>query len=206
MDDRELRSWIETTTGRTVRDVERMGYGASRATFIVAMAEGGDLVARVDTGDGPMAATELSLGREAEVYRALAGTRCASPRCTAWRPTVACCWPSGPRAPTSSTTCPTMSVTRCSTTTSTPSPTCTWSTPGPSTCPSYRRPVDAPDHARQELDLWGTILETRTTQAVAAGPLHPGRAAPVRPDGRRSDRAVPRRRRARGTSCTTAAG
>ena len=74
MDDRELRSWIETTTGRTVRDVERMGYGASRATFIVTMAEGGDLVARVDTGDGPMAATELSLGREAEVYRALAGT------------------------------------------------------------------------------------------------------------------------------------
>ena len=47
MDDRELRSWIETTTGRTVRDVERMGYGASRATFIVAMTEGGDLVARV---------------------------------------------------------------------------------------------------------------------------------------------------------------
>ena len=57
-----------------------------------------------------------------------------------------------------------MSVTRCSTTTSTPSPTCTWSRPGPSICRRTAGPSTRPDHARQELDLWGTILETRTTR------------------------------------------
>jgi len=32
------------------------------------------------------------------------GPRCASPRCTVWRPMVACCWPTGRRARMSSTT------------------------------------------------------------------------------------------------------
>jgi aminoglycoside phosphotransferase (APT) family kinase protein len=44
------------------------------------MEAGGDLVARVDNGDGPMAGTELSLAREAEVYRALSGAAVRIPR------------------------------------------------------------------------------------------------------------------------------
>src|SRR4249919_3641916 len=50
------------------------------------METGGDLVARVDTGDGPMAGTELSLGREAAVYRALAGSGVRIPRLHAVAP------------------------------------------------------------------------------------------------------------------------
>ena len=164
MDDRELRSWIETTTGRTVREVERMGYGASRATFIVAMADGGDLVARVDTGDGPMAATELSLGREAEVYRALADTPVRIPAMHGVAPDgrvllaerapgthVIDDLPEGERHAVLDDYIDALADLHLVAAASLD-------------LPSYRRPVDAPDHARQELDLWGTILETRTTK------------------------------------------
>ena len=206
MDDRELRSWIETTTGRTVREVERMGYGASRATYLVTMAEGGDLVARVDTGDGPMAGTELSLGREAEVYRALAGTGCASPRCTASRPTVRVLLADRAAGhPRASTTCPTVSATRCSTTTSTPSPTCTWSTPGPSTCRRYRRPVDAPGPRPPGARPVGH--DPRDAHHDGRGRWPTTRRAVLRqcaPTTVATNRAVPRRRRARATSSTTA--
>ena len=66
--------------------LQRVAYGASRATYLVEMEAGGDLVARVDTGDGPMAGTELSLVREAAVYRALAGTGVRIPRLHAVAP------------------------------------------------------------------------------------------------------------------------
>ena len=71
MDEAELQPWITDATGLSVRALQRVAYGASRATYLVEMEAGGDLVARVDTGDGPMAGTELSLVREAAVYRGL---------------------------------------------------------------------------------------------------------------------------------------
>ena len=82
----ELRSWIEAETGRSVTAVERVSSGASRATYIVRFDTGDDLVARVDTGDGPMAGTELSLPREAQAYRALAGSAVRIPRLHAVEP------------------------------------------------------------------------------------------------------------------------
>jgi aminoglycoside phosphotransferase (APT) family kinase protein len=82
----ELRSWIEVETGRPVTAVERVSSGASRATYVVRFDAGADLVARVDTGDGPMAGTELSLPREAQAYRALADTDVRIPRLHAIEP------------------------------------------------------------------------------------------------------------------------
>ena len=67
MNEQQLSAWITEVIGGPAPTLERVGYGASRATYLV-----GDLVARVDTGDGPMAGTELSLHREAVVYQALA--------------------------------------------------------------------------------------------------------------------------------------
>ena len=196
MDDRELRSWIETTTGRTVRDVERMGYGASRATFIVAMAEGGDLVARVDTGDGPMAATELSLGREAEVYRALAGSPVRIPALHGVAPDgrvlladrapgthVIDDLPDGERLPVLDDYIDALADLH-------------MVEAGSLDLPSYRRPVDARRPRPPGAGPVGHDPRDADHQAVAAGPVHPRRAAPVRPHDRRSDRAVPRRRRA----------
>ena len=86
LDEAELQPWITEATGRRVRALRRVAYGASRATYLVEMEVGGDLVARVDTGDGPMAGTELSLVREAAVYRALAGTGVRIPRLHAVAP------------------------------------------------------------------------------------------------------------------------
>ncbi len=82
------RAWIEAETGARVVRMERAGSGASRATFLVELAGGSgpsELVLRADSGDGPMAGTELSLAREAAVYRALAGSGVAIPRLVAAR-------------------------------------------------------------------------------------------------------------------------
>jgi aminoglycoside phosphotransferase (APT) family kinase protein len=163
MTDDDLRRWIETTAGGPVRRLERVGYGASRATFLVEVAGTTDLVARVDTGDGPMAGTELSLAREAEVYRALAGTGVRIP--TLWG--VA---PDG-RALLAERAAGTHVLDDLA--------------EGDRLAvlddyldalaelhrvevaalelPSYRRPVDGPGHALEELALWGDVLERRTS-------------------------------------------
>jgi aminoglycoside phosphotransferase (APT) family kinase protein len=67
----EAKAWIERTTGGSVVEIVRLASGASRGMFIVTMAQGRDLILRVDLGSGMMADTELTLAREAEVYRAL---------------------------------------------------------------------------------------------------------------------------------------
>jgi aminoglycoside phosphotransferase (APT) family kinase protein len=69
-----MHQWIATVMGAGVVSASRVSSGASRATLIVDLADGRQVVARVDTGDGPMAGTELSLAREAVMYRALAGS------------------------------------------------------------------------------------------------------------------------------------
>jgi aminoglycoside phosphotransferase (APT) family kinase protein len=65
------KDWIEAAAGRPVAEFVRLASGASRTMFIVRMAEGGDLILRLDIGTGMMAGTEFTLAREAEVYRAL---------------------------------------------------------------------------------------------------------------------------------------
>jgi aminoglycoside phosphotransferase (APT) family kinase protein len=68
-----LRAFAERELGAEVAHAERVGAGASRATWLLRTAGGSERVLRVDTGDGPVAGTELSLVREAAAYRALRG-------------------------------------------------------------------------------------------------------------------------------------
>ena len=78
-----LTQWIESELGGAVARSERIGSGASRATFLVVLQPGARLrecVLRLDTHDGPMAGTPLDLAREAAVYRALSGTAVRIPK------------------------------------------------------------------------------------------------------------------------------
>jgi aminoglycoside phosphotransferase (APT) family kinase protein len=68
-----LRAFAERELGAPLAHVERVAAGASRATWLLRTASGVERVLRVDTGDGPVAGTELSLAREAAAYRALRG-------------------------------------------------------------------------------------------------------------------------------------
>jgi aminoglycoside phosphotransferase (APT) family kinase protein len=84
LDDR-LRSFVEIATGARVERAERLGSGASRAIWLVTGSDGAERVLRVDTGDGPLAGTELTLAREAVVYAALGGGPLPIPRLVAAR-------------------------------------------------------------------------------------------------------------------------
>jgi aminoglycoside phosphotransferase (APT) family kinase protein len=84
--DERLRSFVERAAGARVTGSTRVGTGASRATWLVTLASGAECVLRADTGDGPMAGTELTLAREAAVYRALAGSAVPIPRLLAAKP------------------------------------------------------------------------------------------------------------------------
>jgi aminoglycoside phosphotransferase (APT) family kinase protein len=78
-----LRLWIEKESGGAVERLERIGPGASRATWAVGARVGHETrawIARVDTGDGPVSGTELTLRREATVYGALRDTAVRIPR------------------------------------------------------------------------------------------------------------------------------
>jgi aminoglycoside phosphotransferase (APT) family kinase protein len=66
-----LRSFVEDTLGARVEQSAPLGSGASRATWLLTGSDGRECVLRADTGDGPMAGTELTLAREAAVYAAL---------------------------------------------------------------------------------------------------------------------------------------
>jgi aminoglycoside phosphotransferase (APT) family kinase protein len=80
----DLRAWIEAELRAPLVGVERVGAGASRATWLV-RAGGREVVLRLDTGDGPVAGTELSLAREAAAYRTLRGTNVRIPALIASR-------------------------------------------------------------------------------------------------------------------------
>jgi aminoglycoside phosphotransferase (APT) family kinase protein len=80
----ELRAWMEAELRAPIADVARVGEGASRATWLVRTAAR-EVVLRLDTGDGPVAGTELSLAREAAAYRALRGSNVRIPALIASR-------------------------------------------------------------------------------------------------------------------------
>ncbi len=74
----ELRAWVVVSTGgRIVRTARVMG-GASREAWLVDVVRDDgstcNLFLRRDNGTGPMQGTPYTIGREATVYRALAGT------------------------------------------------------------------------------------------------------------------------------------
>jgi aminoglycoside phosphotransferase (APT) family kinase protein len=68
-----LREFAERELSAPLAAAERVGAGASRVTWLLRTQAGAEWVLRVDTGDGPVAGTELSLAREATAYRALQG-------------------------------------------------------------------------------------------------------------------------------------
>ena len=81
--DPDLAGFVADATGGRIETAERIAAGASRATWRVDVARGGEirpLVLRSDSGDGPLSGTELTLAREAAVYRALADTPVRIPR------------------------------------------------------------------------------------------------------------------------------
>ncbi|MGH9273720.1 MAG: phosphotransferase family protein [Acidimicrobiales bacterium] len=81
-----LRHWVQAETASTVVSAHTIGRGASRQIWAVALATDREVVVRADTGDGPVAGTSLTLGREAAVYRALAHTDLPIPRLHAVHP------------------------------------------------------------------------------------------------------------------------
>jgi aminoglycoside phosphotransferase (APT) family kinase protein len=81
-----LRSWVEAETGHAVMSAAPIGSGASRRIWCIGLADGDEVVARVDSGDGPVAGTALTLEREADVYRALAPTALVIPALRAVHP------------------------------------------------------------------------------------------------------------------------
>jgi aminoglycoside phosphotransferase (APT) family kinase protein len=84
--DERLRSFVEGATRARVETSARVGSGASRVTWLVSCSDGAERVLRVDSGDGPMAGTELTLAREAAVYAALGGGAVPIPRLLAVAP------------------------------------------------------------------------------------------------------------------------
>jgi aminoglycoside phosphotransferase (APT) family kinase protein len=73
----DLLAWIEATLAGSVIETTAIGSGASREIWRVVVRDGDSersLVARVDTGTGPVAGTPLDLAREAVVYGALHGS------------------------------------------------------------------------------------------------------------------------------------
>lgn len=89
MDAEAFRGLIESETGGTVTGIARAAVGASRATWLVDVSRGEEILAlvlRVDTGDGPLSGTRLDLAREAGVYAALRATPVRLPRLLAVAP------------------------------------------------------------------------------------------------------------------------
>jgi prepilin-type processing-associated H-X9-DG protein len=67
----ELAQWIEVDSGAALVGTCPIAGGASRLTWAVDLSDGRQLIVREDTGTGPVAGTPLDLRREATVYRAL---------------------------------------------------------------------------------------------------------------------------------------
>ena len=163
VNDEEIIEWVTAATGRSVTGVSRVGYGSSRATYLIESPEG-DLAARVDTGQGPMAGTELTLDREAEVYRALADTPVRIPKLHAVAPGGRALLVD--RAPGSHELVSLSPVEKApifddyidaiaeihvidATTLA---------------LPSYRRPASPVENATNEIELWGRILDERAVK------------------------------------------
>jgi aminoglycoside phosphotransferase (APT) family kinase protein len=81
--DGELARWVESVAGGSIARATRTFGGGSRITWLVDVDRRGvqvPLVLRVETGAGSFSGSELSLHREAVVYRALQATPARVPR------------------------------------------------------------------------------------------------------------------------------
>lgn len=82
----DLRAWATSASELPIAEMRRISAGSSRAMYLLARPGGEDWVLRVDTGGGPVAGTELTLEREAEVYRTLAAQPVRVPRFAGMHP------------------------------------------------------------------------------------------------------------------------
>jgi aminoglycoside phosphotransferase (APT) family kinase protein len=83
VDEQTLRRWVGEVCEGEVTGWRQLVSGNSRESFVADVRAGGrelELVVRHDGGGGPVAGTELSLEREAIVYRALASSGLPVPR------------------------------------------------------------------------------------------------------------------------------
>jgi aminoglycoside phosphotransferase (APT) family kinase protein len=79
----ELSAWVAGALGGEVTEWRLLTGGNSRTTYIGAVTVDGrpvPLVVRAERGDGPFGGSELSLDREARMYRAVADAGIATPR------------------------------------------------------------------------------------------------------------------------------
>jgi aminoglycoside phosphotransferase (APT) family kinase protein len=90
MDQNQLRRFVQSATGHAVVDLSRIAAGYSRATYIATLADDSQIVARLSIPDAPLADTEITLAREADVYRSLAGAGQRVPRLIAEAPDHTC--------------------------------------------------------------------------------------------------------------------
>jgi aminoglycoside phosphotransferase (APT) family kinase protein len=160
----ELVRWVEHVVGAPVLAFDRVAAGASRATYIAAIAGQDDLVVRADTGDGPMAGTELTLSREAEAYAALWSTGVRIPRLHAVAADGSALLVDRARGSHLLADLPAEAKRRiyddyldCLIELHSVDVTTL-------DLPSYHRPTNGLSHAVLELDLWGRVLDEQTTQ------------------------------------------
>jgi aminoglycoside phosphotransferase (APT) family kinase protein len=67
----ELATWVSAVVGGGAVRLDRLAQGRSRVTYSARTAAAKTYIVRVDTGEGPLSHTELTLRREAAVYAAL---------------------------------------------------------------------------------------------------------------------------------------
>lgn len=70
----ELAAWVSGLAGGGAVRLDRLAQGRSRVTYSARTAAAQTYIVRVDTGEGPLSDTELTLRREASVYTALQGS------------------------------------------------------------------------------------------------------------------------------------
>ena len=164
MNEKDIIDWVRAETGRKVANISRVGYGSSRATYLIDSPQG-DLAVRLDTGQGPMADTELTLSREAEVYRALADTSVRIPKLHAVAPGGAALLVE--RAAGTHDLSGLAADERASVFDDFIDAIADLHNFDHASLdlPSYRRPASAIEHATNEIDLWGGILDARARRS-----------------------------------------
>jgi aminoglycoside phosphotransferase (APT) family kinase protein len=178
-----LRDFAEGALGAKLAHAERVGAGASRVTWLLRTASGDERVLRVDTGDGPVAGTELSLAREAAAYRALRGSGVRIPALIAAREGALLveraqgspdldALPASQRAALMVDYAEALAELH-------------GVEAGKLELPGFARPRAPQDHARAELALWRRILESRVRRPAPLARFAFGwleRNAPESPD------------------------
>jgi aminoglycoside phosphotransferase (APT) family kinase protein len=88
MQENALREWAAGALGHAVVDLHRLTGGASRVSYRLRDAGGGDYLLRVDTGEGPLSGTPFDLAREHRVLSGLHASGFPVPAIIAFNPAL----------------------------------------------------------------------------------------------------------------------